>query len=101
MFISYLNIANQQETYDSIDTSTYTITTIQQETNEAILNSWCIKNLNSTVAEIKTFCNQYWNDYYIDTLITIMMSVAVVVFKVLVKFVVIGVAKFQRYTDHT
>ena len=101
LFISYLNIAVQKETYDSIDTSSYTSTTILSETNTTIVNTWCIKNIDSKVTTVATFCDSYWNTYYINTALVLMISVAIVAFKVVVKFIVIGVAKFQRYNDQT
>lgn len=101
LFISYLNIAVAQESYDSVDTSTYTETTILTETNATIINSWCIKHIDSKVTSVATFCDSYWNTYYLNTFLVLMTSVAIVVFKLIVKFIVIGVAKFQRYTDHT
>ena len=65
------------------------------------MNSWCIKNTDFSNSQVSSKCQKYWTIYYVDIAITLAISISVAVFKVILKFIVIGIARFQRYTDHT
>lgn len=101
LFISYLNVAYAGETYPNIDTSGYTSTTILSETNTTIITSWCIKNTDFNVQSVYDLCMNDWSIYYASIGITFAISISIVLFKVILKFIMIGIAKFQRYTNHT
>lgn len=87
-----------------MDTSSYTYTTIQAETNSTILQSWCVSNIATVVSNpsssLYTTCESYLKNYYFKIAVTIGIAVAVLIIKALIKIVVVFLAKFQRYKSH-
>lgn len=102
--ISFLNILAPSAT-TTVDTSTYTSTTILSVTNTTIAQSWCITNqgsvLSDTGSTVYSFCWSYIQKYYIKIAITIGIAFGVIIVKAIIKVVVVYLAKFQRYKSHT
>lgn len=99
LVISFLNISSPPLSNDNIDTSSYNSTTIQAESNNTIVVSWCLSNIGTD--DLPSVCDESVAQYYAEIAITIAISLAIVVARLLTKFVVIGLAKFQRYTSIT
>lgn len=100
LFISFLNILTPP-TSPNIDTSNYTYDSIKNESNATIVRSWCIQNLELTSETLKPLCYEYWKQYIFGVLITVGIAVAVILLKVIIKIIMILIAKFQKYTSHT
>jgi uncharacterized BrkB/YihY/UPF0761 family membrane protein len=104
MVISFLNILAPSSA-TTVDTSSYTSTTIQAVTNTTVLQSWCITNqatvLTNSDSALYTLCWGYIRKYYIKIAITIGIAIAVLIIKSIIKVVVTYLAKFQRYKSHT
>lgn len=103
LFISFLNILTPDDNSSGVDTSSVTVDNIASVTDTTVIKVWCINNLSTYYNDttISKICYDYWYSYIIGILITVGISLAVVVFKLLVKIIVIGLAKFQRYSNHT
>ena len=87
---------------DTVDTSSYNWTTIQEESNTTLVESWCIKELSfSATSSYQTLCYKYWKQYIISILIKVGIAVVIVVLKAVIKIIMVSIAKFQRYTTHT
>ena len=87
---------------DTVDTSSYNWTTIQEESNTTLVESWCIKELSfSAASSYQTLCYKYWKQYIISILIKVGIAVVIVVLKAVIKIIMVSIAKFQRYTTHT
>ncbi len=73
------------------------------ETNQTIVESWCLKNKNdvSSTPELSSACQHYVTRYYINLAITYGITVLVIIIKSILKKLVIFIAKFQRYKEHT
>jgi NADH:ubiquinone oxidoreductase subunit 3 (subunit A) len=104
LLISFLNILAPSAS-TSVDTSSYSSTTIKSETNTTIVQSWCISNeasvLTTTDTVLYNLCWNYIFNYIIKIAITIGIAIAVILIKAVIKVVVIFLAKFQRYKSHT
>lgn len=104
LLISFLNILAPSST-TSVDTSTYTATSIQSVTNTTIVQSWCISNsasvLSSSSSSLETLCWGHIKKYYLKIAITIGIALGVIIVKALIKVIVVFLAKFQRYKSHT
>jgi hypothetical protein len=103
--ISFLNILVPSSS-SSVDTSSYTSTTILSETNTTIVQSWCIAN-NAQVLQagsssaIYTYCWDYIFKYYLQIAVTIGIAIAIVLIKFILKHFVIYLSTFKRYKTHT
>lgn len=104
LFISFLNILAPSSTL-SVDTSTYTSTSIKSETNSTIVQSWCITNketaFTTSDSVLYSLCSDYIQKYFMKIGITIGISIAVIIMKTLMRKIVVSLAKFQRYNSHT
>lgn len=103
--ISFLNILTPPSA-NVVDTSSYDFTSILSVTNVTIAQTWCINNLAEVVnagysSSIFTFCYDHILHYYIRIGMGVAISIAVIVSKILIKAIVIWLAKFQRYRTHT
>lgn len=85
----------------NIDTSAYTFDTIQAQTNTTIVYTWCVKNIDFPNSPYQDFCWETWVSYMKGIMITVGISLVIVVFKYIVKIIMIRIAKFQRYTTAT
>ena len=102
--ISFLNILVPASS-SSVDTSSYTSTTIQSETNTTIVQSWCIANQVSVLqqgssASIYTYCWDYIFESILKTAITIGIAIGIVLIKFILKHFVIFLSQFRRYKTH-
>lgn len=101
LIISLLNILAPPST-TSINTSSYTSTTILLESNTTIVQSWCISNEISILqlgssSTIYNYCWSFIVQYFLKILITVGISVAVVIIKVVLKKFIMFLARFKRY----
>jgi len=102
--ISYLNILVPSSS-SSVDTSSYTETTIQSETNTTIVQSWCITNQvyvlqQGSSAAIYSYCWDYILENLLKTAITIGIAIGIVLIKFILKHFVIFLSQFRRYKTH-
>lgn len=76
---------------------------ILTETNQTIVESWCLKNTNDATSTpaLSNACQKYITRYYINLAITYGITILVIVIKTILKKLVIFIAKFQRYKEHT
>jgi hypothetical protein len=98
--ISTLNILTPPSSSDSIDTSAYDSTTILAQTSyPAIVENWCLKNTNlaQSTTSLNDLCNVYIVRYYANIAITYSITIIIVIVKMLLKHLVVFIAKFQRY----
>ena len=102
--ISFLNILVPSSS-SSVDTSSYTATTIQSETNTTIVQSWCISNQvyvlqQGSSAAIYTYCWDYIFEALLKTAITVGIAIGIVLIKFILKHFVIFLSQFRRYKTH-
>ena len=105
IFIQLMNLLTPSFSTFAVDTSAYNSTSILQESNSTIAQSWCVGNqqaaLDSSTSALYSLCFSYIRSYYMKILITIGISIGVIIMKELIKKIVIKIAKFQRYKTHT
>lgn len=86
-----------------MNVSAYNANSILSVTNSTILFVWCIdnKDLMDSLSSIDSLCEPYITKYYVNLVIGILISFVVVGVKILLKKIVIGLAKFQKYKEQT
>lgn len=101
--ISSLTLITPPSALESIDTSSYTKISILAETNQTIVESWCLKNTDdaTSTTQLSNACEKYITRYYVNLAITYGITVLVILIKTILKKLVIFIAKFQRYKEHT
>lgn len=100
LFLSFLNIASPSIETTTQDISQYDFAAIQKTTDDALIQKWCLNEQNPSQA-VQQFCEDDLFDYYGRIGSTIGISLSVVVVKILMKQIVVLIAHFQRYKDHT
>ncbi len=103
--ISFMNIVVPASS-SSVDTSSYTSTTIQSITNTTIVQSWCITNNMDVLSAgssstIYSFCFDYILNYYLKIAITIGIAIGICLVKFILKHFVMFLSSFKRYKTHT
>lgn len=97
--ISFLNVLTpHQDT--NVSTDSYTWADISVESNTTIVEAWCIKNIYASDT-YSSVCSSYWSEYVRGIIYQVCISFVIIIFKFIVQKVMVGIAKFQRYTDHT
>ena len=99
LLISFMNILNPSLTIDNVDTSSFTYPDITNE-NNTVIQSWCL-NIVDPSTEISDFCWDYTLSYYKRVATSVGIALCIIVVKLILKQIVIVIAKFQRYKDHT
>ena len=99
LLISLLNIMVPSIKMDPTY-SEYTFVEIQQESDYSLVASWCV-NSEEESAGVDEFCWPYMVSYYKKIAISVGISLSIVLFKLVLKMVVIAIAKLQRYKDHS
>ena len=99
LFISFMNILNPSLELENVDTSAYTYEEIINQ-NSTIIQSWCM-NQNDPTEEVDNFCWAYYLIYYKRIATSVGIALSIIVVKLLLKQIVIAIARFQRYKDHT
>ena len=86
-----------------MNVSAYNASSILSVTNSTILYVWCIDNQDfmTTLPSIDQLCEPYITKYYVNLVIGILISFVVVGVKILLKKIVISLAKFQKYKEQT
>lgn len=86
-----------------MNVSAYNASSILSVTNSTILYVWCIDNQDfmTTLPSIDHLCEPYITKYYVNLVIGILISFVVVGVKILLKKIVISLAKFQKYKEQT
>ena len=103
LFICFLNVLSPTSSSSTINTDSYTSTTIKTETNSTIVESWCITNIGIVAddPDLQTLCQGYIRKYLIKIAMMVGIAVSAVIIKFIMRMVVTFLAKFQRYKSHT
>lgn len=102
LVISLINIVTPS-TSTNLNVSAYDAQSILSVTNSTVLYVWCINNkdLMNSLLSIDHLCDPYITKYYVNLAIGILISFVVVGVKLLLKKIVVGLAKFQKYKEQT
>lgn len=101
--ILLLNISTPPTSYSNLSIDNITLTELKGMDNFSISYMWCIDHLSELESNLEQFqyCAPYKRSYSLRLFLTIGISLLIVLIKQILKHVMVKIAQFQRYKNHT